>query len=107
MRSIYAESFDVEAYSQYLAGLWHIFSAIEEHAAKAGGPLSQLDDVTLHRKEALQRDLAFWWGSDWQQKASKPSVATAEYLKQLQKDAQPCSACQMCVFFTCLAYQSC
>lgn len=87
MRSIYAETFDVEAYCQYLAGLWHIFSTIEEQSLKAGDPVSQLDDVKLHRREALQQDLAFWWGSDWQQKASNVSTATAAYLQQLQKDS--------------------
>ena len=50
-RSIYAETFDVEAYCQYLAGLWHIFGAIEEQSLKAGEPVSQLDDVKLHRRE--------------------------------------------------------
>ncbi len=87
MRSIYAETFDVEAYSQYLAGLFHIFSTMEKHALKAGQPLSLLDDAALHRCEALKQDLAFWWGSDWQQKASTPSTATAAYLQQLDKDA--------------------
>lgn len=88
MRSIYAETFDVEAYCQYLAGLWHIFGAIEAQSLKAGEPVSQLDDVNLHRREALQQDLAFWWGSDWQQKASKVSTATAAYLRQLHKVAK-------------------
>ena len=45
----------MEAYCQYLAGLWHIFSAIEEQSLKAGEPVSQLDDVKLHRREV--RDL--------------------------------------------------
>lgn len=87
MRSIYAETFDVEAYSQYLAGLFHIFSTMEKHTLKAGQPLSLLDDAALHRCEALKQDLAFWWGNDWQQKASTPSTATAAYLQQLDKDA--------------------
>jgi len=42
----------VEAYCQYLAGLWHIFGAIEAQSLKAGEPVSQLDDVNLHRREA-------------------------------------------------------
>ena len=58
-RSIYAETFDVEAYCQYLAGLWHIFSTIEEQSLKAGDPVAQLDDVKLHRREALHRDQDF------------------------------------------------
>lgn len=43
--------------------------------------------------QSLKQDLAFWWGSDWQQKASKPSAATAEYLKQLQKDSVVAGEC--------------
>ena len=86
MRSIYAETFDIEAYCQYLAGLYHIFSTLENHCAVAGAPLSTMDDKVLHRREALQKDLAVWWGSDWETKA-KVSPATAQYLEQLQKDS--------------------
>ena len=89
MKSIYAESFDTEAYCQYLAGLLHIFSALESLCAakNAGPPLSSVDDQVLHRREALRKDLAVWWGSDWEKKAEKISPATADYLEQLQKDS--------------------
>lgn len=77
IRSIYAESFDVEAYCQYLAGLWHIFSAIEQEVVKAGGPLAKLDDQTLHRREALQKAPQNWvnhnslvgWSLGWGKQA--------------------------------------
>lgn len=88
MKSIYAESFDVEAYCQYLAGLYHIFGSLEAHCGKASlTALTSLNDPSLHRTEALKEDLAFWWGPEWKVKAEQPSAATAAYLQQLEKDA--------------------
>mmetsp|Transcript_30663 Transcript_30663/g.70814 ORF Transcript_30663/g.70814 Transcript_30663/m.70814 type:complete len:396 (-) Transcript_30663:111-1298(-) len=89
MRTIYAENFDKEAYSQYLAGQYHIFHALEGHCAKCvGPPLSTVADEVLGRTEALKKDLAFWWGPGWEAKAATKSPAVLRYLAQLEEDAK-------------------
>lgn len=89
MKTLYAQNFDREAYAQYLACQWHIFSKLEEYctASRHIKPIAALYDKALHRSSALQDDLAVWFGKDWKKKVIIPSPATDAYLKELQDDS--------------------
>lgn len=90
MKSIYAQTFDKEAYGQYLASLHLQFSELECLCLSLSStpPLSSLFDKSLNRSEALTNDLEFWFGPDWKLKANKPTVATGKYLEQLREDSK-------------------
>jgi len=88
MKTIYAQTFDKEAYAQYLVGQLHVFQALEAacEGCCSSLPLSAVYDKVLLRREALEKDLLFW---DGQQAWSKtPSASTARYLQQLHEDSQ-------------------
>eukprot|EP00747_Dinoflagellata_sp_TGD_P179590 gnl/TRDRNA2_/TRDRNA2_30636_c0_seq1.p1 gnl/TRDRNA2_/TRDRNA2_30636_c0~~gnl/TRDRNA2_/TRDRNA2_30636_c0_seq1.p1 ORF type:complete len:408 (+),score=77.70 gnl/TRDRNA2_/TRDRNA2_30636_c0_seq1:67-1290(+) len=91
MKSIYARTFDKEAYVQYLVGQYHVFSQMEamSTAHRDEVPISAVYDQALHRGDAILSDLKFWAGDRWQAApdAATISAATARYLEQLHKDA--------------------
>lgn len=89
MRTIYAKTFDKEAYAKYLAGQYLLFKELEAlcSAQRTAAPLAAVYDEALHRTAPLARDLHVWWGSHWQQKAATPSPQTAAYLGRLRSDA--------------------
>jgi len=88
MKTLYAKTFDKEAYSSYLASQYLIFSELESICSlhRATSPLSAVYDERLHRSTGLARDLLFWSGEDWREKLVT-SPRTAAYLQQLREDA--------------------
>mmetsp|Transcript_59807 Transcript_59807/g.165385 ORF Transcript_59807/g.165385 Transcript_59807/m.165385 type:complete len:433 (+) Transcript_59807:68-1366(+) len=89
MKTIYAKTFDRKAYVQYLASQYHVFRELEAlcTARRQDWPLPAVYDELLHRTSALEHDLEFWCGSEWEQRVAAPSEKTAEYLRQLHADA--------------------
>lgn len=89
MKSIYAQTFDREAYIQYLVGQYLIFDELErlaqDNATKA--PLASVFDVDLHRSTALEKDLLFWCGKDWRKRLTTPSQQVSRYLERLRMDS--------------------
>jgi len=88
MKTIYARSFSADAYAHYLSGQWHLFSKLEsllEELRPHHPQIAVLYDEALHRTHALDEDLAFWAGSNWDRTVS---AATQRYLTQLSADAQ-------------------
>jgi heme oxygenase len=68
-----------EAYAEWMARQWFIYSALEE----VDGRLSQ-DPVVgkmyspeLHRAKALEADLQYWIGADWRSHVSESAAAKA------------------------------
>jgi len=89
MKTIYAKSFDLTAYAQYLSGQYLVFRELERLCALGSSevPLKAVHDEQLHRGDALARDLRFWAGAAWEDKAAAPSPSTARYLERLHQDA--------------------
>jgi len=89
MRSVYAKSFDTDAYVAYLSGQYAIFSELERLCAshRAQEPLNAVYDEALHRSAALLADIRFWGGEGLRPSSAVPSKSTAKYLQRLQADS--------------------
>lgn len=89
MKSIYARSFDENAYAFYLAGQYYVFAELERACAPFADsmPLKAVYDEALHRSKALEEDLDFWGGKGWRTQFATPSSATSLYLARLQQDS--------------------
>lgn len=92
MKSIYAKTFDRQAYSHYIAGQFLIFRELERLciARCSEAPLRPVYDESLHRATGLERDLILWGGNVWEDLIASPSPATAQYLERLLADSSDC-----------------
>eukprot|EP00427_Karlodinium_veneficum_P043398 CAMPEP_0169268128 /NCGR_PEP_ID=MMETSP1016-20121227/47598_1 /TAXON_ID=342587 /ORGANISM="Karlodinium micrum, Strain CCMP2283" /LENGTH=354 /DNA_ID=CAMNT_0009352745 /DNA_START=9 /DNA_END=1074 /DNA_ORIENTATION=- len=90
MKSIYAQTFDREAYTQYLVGQYLIFHELERLASASATkePFASIFDEDLHRSVALENDLLFWCGKDWRDRLATPSGEVLRYLDRLRMDSQ-------------------
>jgi len=90
MKTIYAKTFTIPAYTDYLVGQYLIFREMEILCEKCKHtmPMAAVYDETLHRRNALASDLRFWCGTAWGAKVSNPSKQTIKYLEQLSVDAK-------------------
>jgi heme oxygenase len=70
---------DKASYRTLVADLWHVYSAMEEEIARLTdhpvvGPIASPE---LNRREALEQDLAYYFGPDWRQHAQATPGAQA------------------------------
>jgi len=81
---------DRELYKHMLLSLWHTYSALEDELRKnADQPVySSLHfPAELDRKDALEADLAYFFGEDWRDDAdvkAGPSECTQEYVDRIR-----------------------
>ncbi|XP_048212241.1 heme oxygenase 1 [Perognathus longimembris pacificus] len=76
-----------EGFKLVMASLYHIYTALEEEiernkASPVFAPLYFPEE--LHRKAALEQDMAFWYGPSWQ-KTIPYTPATQHYVKRLHE----------------------
>ncbi|KAM4883150.1 heme oxygenase 1 [Thomomys bottae] len=76
-----------EGFKLVMASLYHIYTALEEEiernkASPVFAPLYFPEE--LHRKAALEQDMAFWYGPQWKQ-AIPYTSATYHYVKRLHE----------------------
>lgn len=73
-----------ESYKQMISNLYFVYITIEEEMErnKEHPALKSLYFPELNRKESLEEDLAFYYGSDWISRVT-PSPATQIYAKRI------------------------
>jgi len=81
---------DKASYRTLVADLWHVYTAMEAEIARLAehpivGPIAF---PQLNRREALEQDLAFYYGSDWRQqaKATPGAQAYVERIRQVARE---------------------
>ncbi|XP_069855968.1 heme oxygenase 1 [Dipodomys merriami] len=87
MRNFQKGQVTPEGFKLVMASLYHIYTALEEEiernkASPVFAPLYFPEE--LHRKAALEQDMAFWYGPHWQETIPYTS-ATQHYVKQLHE----------------------
>jgi len=88
MKMIYNQSFTIKQYAAWVACNHAIFVSLE--AKTSADTLPEVYDQKLLRATALETDLKFLLGEDWQREAAdmlKSSPATRQYLDVLEADA--------------------
>ena len=80
---------DKASYRTLVADLWHVYSAMEEEIGRLTdhpvvGPIAFPE---LNRRESLEQDLAFYFGSDWRTKATATPGAQA-YVARIRQVAK-------------------
>jgi heme oxygenase (biliverdin-producing, ferredoxin) len=75
----------VEAYRDLLGQVWHVYSALEERAEELkDDPVgSKVIFPELNRREAVEQDLAHYYGPDWRDQI-KPLPVTEEYVARIK-----------------------
>eukprot|EP00977_Amphora_coffeiformis_P021875 scaffold10025_cov180-Amphora_coffeaeformis.AAC.9 len=81
-----------QAYRNLLTSLYYVYQAMENAFDDDGVDVrvKALDDPKLRRLAALEQDMEYFYGSDWQQRIT-PSAATAAYVSRihtLAKDSE-------------------
>ena len=76
------------SYRELVADLYFVYSAMEEEIAALSnhpviGPIAMKE---LNRREALEKDLAYYFGPDWALQV-KPSSAASAYVKRIHQVA--------------------
>lgn len=68
-----------EAYAEWLGRQWFVYSALEEVDTKLkdDAAVGRMYSPELHRREAIERDLAFWFGEDWKSSVNESPAAKA------------------------------
>jgi heme oxygenase (biliverdin-producing, ferredoxin) len=76
------------SYRKLVANLYFVYSAMEEemHNRSKDPLLSQVFFPELDRKASLERDLAYYFGSNWKDEV-KPSAATQAYVDRIHQVA--------------------
>jgi heme oxygenase len=77
---------DKGSYRTLVADLWYVYSAMEEEISKLSdhpvvGPIAF---PQLHRREALEQDLAYYFGADWRHHIVA-TPACQEYVKRIHQ----------------------
>ena len=80
---------DKASYRTLVADLWHVYSAMEEEIGRLRehpvvGPIAFPE---LNRREALEQDLAYYYGPEWRQQAQATPGAQA-YVARIRQVAQ-------------------
>merc|ERR1719152_848314 len=75
-------------YAQLLTSLYFVYRAMEKAIGSADSPASvkALDFPELRRLEALEEDMAYFYGPDWRLSV-KPSPATEAYVQRIEEVA--------------------
>jgi heme oxygenase (biliverdin-producing, ferredoxin) len=76
------------SYRKLVANLYFVYSAMEEEMAKHQNHpvLSRVFFPELDRKQSLEQDLAFYFGSNWKDQVA-PSAATQAYVARIHEVA--------------------
>jgi heme oxygenase (biliverdin-producing, ferredoxin) len=76
------------SYRKLVANLYFVYSAMEEEMAKHQNHpvLSRVFFPELDRKQSLEQDLAFYFGSNWRDQVA-PSTATQAYVARIHEVA--------------------
>lgn len=87
MRNFQKGQVSREGFKLVMASLYHIYTALEEEIERnkqnpVYAPLYFPEE--LHRKAALEQDMAFWYGPHWQE-AIPYTPATQHYVKRLHE----------------------
>ncbi len=83
---------DKSSYRNLLADLYFVYSAMEEEIEKlcenSHPIISPIGFKELFRKEKLEQDLSFFFGSNWSElvKPSKPAVEYVARIREIAKD---------------------
>jgi len=78
-----------DSYRKLLANLYFVYSAMEEEMAKhADHPIvSKIYFTELNRKESLEEDLEYYFGTNWQEQVA-PSPAGKAYVQRIREVSQ-------------------
>ncbi len=76
------------SYRKLVANLYYVYSAMEEEMEKLKNHpiVSQIYFPQLHRKQALEQDLAFYYGVNWRNEIAPSKVAQA-YVQRIHEVA--------------------
>ena len=83
---------DKSSYRKLLADLYFVYSAMEEEIGKLCENyhpiISPIGFKELFRKEKLEQDLSFYFGSNWSElvKPSKPAIEYEARIREIAKD---------------------
>ncbi len=83
IREFFAARLPLEAYRAFLVQLYQVYSALESHAQlmQSHPALRLIDFPSLHRRAALEQDLAFYFGGEtWRE--IQPMAATQAYAER-------------------------
>mmetsp|Transcript_11238 Transcript_11238/g.10921 ORF Transcript_11238/g.10921 Transcript_11238/m.10921 type:complete len:245 (+) Transcript_11238:280-1014(+) len=84
-----------ESYKQLLTSLYYIYQAMEENVLDTCASnnnndttsisiqINRLDDAPLRRLAELEKDMAYFYGSDWKTQMAKPTPATQAYVARI------------------------
>ena len=80
---------DKASYRKLVADLYFVYTAMEDEIAKLGnhpvvGPIGMKE---LNRREALEQDLAYYFGAGWRDQI-QPSPSAAEYVDRIHAIAK-------------------
>lgn len=89
VRAFLAAQITPEAYRELLVRLYQVYSALEQSFAEHQHHpvLGNIHSTALSRKAALEQDLRYYYGADWQV-AIRPTPATQTYVERIQALAQ-------------------
>lgn len=79
-----------EAYRDLLGQMYFVYGALEDRAEElTGDPIAgPVLKPELHRKEAIEADLAFYYGHDWRDQIQALAV-TEEYVSRIRNSTAP------------------
>jgi len=80
---------DKASYRTLVADLWFVYSAMEEEIGRlADHPVvGPINFAALNRRESLEQDLAFYFGSDWRNQI-RATPGAQEYVARIHRIAQ-------------------
>ena len=79
---------DYEEYRKLLTNFYYVYDTMEQRIRETEDPMVQaIKSEDLERKEAIERDLEYYYGADWKDK-QKPSEACNKYCHRLNEVAE-------------------
>ncbi|MEM1426710.1 MAG: biliverdin-producing heme oxygenase, partial [Cyanobacteria bacterium P01_H01_bin.130] len=75
-----------KSYRKLVSNFYYIYSAMEEEMDrhKDHPVVSKIYFPELHRKESLEKDMAYYFGADWRE-TTQPSAAAVGYIERIQE----------------------
>ncbi|MEM9772893.1 MAG: heme oxygenase (biliverdin-producing) [Cyanobacteria bacterium P01_D01_bin.73] len=75
-----------KSYRKLVSNFYYIYSAMEEEMDrhKDHPVVSKIYFPELHRKESLEKDMAYYFGANWQE-TTQPSPAATEYIARIRE----------------------
>ena len=79
---------DYEEYRKLLTNFYYVYDTMEQRIRESEDPMVQaIKSEDLERKEAIERDLEYYYGPDWKEKQI-PSEACNKYCHRLNEVAE-------------------